>query len=390
MELDVRRLRVLREVARRGTLASAADALAFTPSAVSQQLRSLEREAGVGLLEKDGRSVRLTDAAWTLVRRTDAIVAELERARSDLDVAAAEEAGTLDIAAFATGIVALLAPALTRLRATHPAIETRVTEVSDGPGALAELPLGDHDAVLAHEYDFRPLEPDAGIERVPLLDEPMLLVRPPGAGGDRIADFADHPWACAPLDTDCGQATLTACRGAGFEPAVDFQGIEFDAHLAMVAAGLVVALVPRLGLTQSTLAVDAVVPTDHPIRRRIFAAVRRGTATRPAVAALLTALTEVAGEHEDAAITPAAHARPTCEPRSRCHRPPSGTPSSTSSPDEGPSRPSSAAPSAWNASTSADGAPCSSGSMRSSIPGRGACSTAVPWWSAAGRRRTRP
>lgn len=310
MDLDVRRLRVLREVARRGTLAAAADALAFTPSAISQQLRALEREAGIGLLEKEGRSVRLTPAAWTLVRRTDAIVAELEGARADLDVVAEEEAGTLAVAAFATGIVALLAPALTRLTSTRPALTTRVTEVADGPGALAELPLGDHDLVLAHEYDFRPLAPDPAIERIPLLDEPMMLVRPPGEGGERIADFADHPWACSPLDTDCGQAELTACRAAGFEPRVAFQGIEFDSHLAMVAAGLVVTLVPRLGLTQSTIPVDAVVPRDQAIRRRIFAAIRRGTATRPAVAALLDALTEVAAEHEDAATRPAAAALP--------------------------------------------------------------------------------
>src|SRR5918996_13185 len=117
--IDVRRLRLLREVALRGSITRAADALSYTPSAVSQQLAVLERECGVALVEREGRGVRLTGAAHRLVTRTDRILEELEHARADLDAWAADETSTLRIAAFPTAAKALLPGALTALRAAH-------------------------------------------------------------------------------------------------------------------------------------------------------------------------------------------------------------------------------------------------------------------------------
>ena len=121
--LDVRRLRTLREVAARGTIAATADALGYTPSAVSQQLLTLERETGAALLERDGRSVRLTDAAERLVLRTEAVLAELEAAEAELAADASQVQGTVRLAAFPTAAATLAPRAMAAFAAAHPGAE---------------------------------------------------------------------------------------------------------------------------------------------------------------------------------------------------------------------------------------------------------------------------
>src|SRR5688572_22443822 len=148
--LDVRRMRVLREVAERGTIAAAARALAFTPSAVSQQLAALEREAGVALLDRHGGRVRLTEAGRRLVARTEAILVELEAASAELSAAAADVTGDVHVAAFASAERALLAPAIAALQAQHPAVVVRTTEL-EPEASLPALKLGDVDLIVAHE-----------------------------------------------------------------------------------------------------------------------------------------------------------------------------------------------------------------------------------------------
>lgn len=184
--LDVRRLRLLRELAYRGTIAAVAEALTFTPSAVSQQLAALEREAGVALLERTGRRVALTPAGVTLVRHAEAVLERLEQAAAELAAAKGDLSGTVRIGAFPTATRAILPSALAALARSHPGLDPMVDEV-DPAEVAPRLRAGELDVALVHEYDFVPAEPDLALDAVPLLDEPMYLatVRPAAWGGGR-------------------------------------------------------------------------------------------------------------------------------------------------------------------------------------------------------------
>src|ERR1700738_3470420 len=173
MAIDVRRLQVLRQVALRGTIAAAAEALAFTPSAVSQQLTALERETGAELLERSGRSVRLTDAGRVLVKHADAVLLELDKAESALQASLNEVGGTLRVGAFASVTASVLGPAVAALSRQHPDLIITIHDI-DPNSALRDLRLGEVDVVVAHEYDhmLQPSEP--GIERRLLFTEPIL------------------------------------------------------------------------------------------------------------------------------------------------------------------------------------------------------------------------
>src|SRR5918992_1369967 len=166
--LDVRRLRVLREVALRGSITRAADALSYTPSAVSQQIAVLERECGIALVEREGRGIRLTGPAHSLVSRTERILEELEHARADLEEWAADLTGTLRIASFPTAARAILPQALEELRATHPRLEPALEE-SEPDESLPAVGLGTVDAAVAHEYDLFPDRDTDGLHRTELL-----------------------------------------------------------------------------------------------------------------------------------------------------------------------------------------------------------------------------
>ncbi|MEU9004976.1 LysR family transcriptional regulator, partial [Streptomyces sp. NPDC048551] len=178
--LDVRRLRLLRELARRGTIAAVAEALAFSPSAVSQQLTVLEREAGLPLLERTGRRVRLTPAAQNLVRHADAVLERLERADADLAEARGGLAGALRIGSFPTATRAIVPAALVRLARRHPGLEPMISETD--PAAVAHaLRAGDLDVALVHEYDFVPAPPEPGDRTPRIAFDHLLAQRDPQA-----------------------------------------------------------------------------------------------------------------------------------------------------------------------------------------------------------------
>ncbi|MEW2412749.1 LysR substrate-binding domain-containing protein [Streptomyces sp. NPDC046866] len=175
--LDVRRLRLLRELARRGTIAAVAEALSFSPSAVSQQLGVLEREAGLPLLERTGRRVRLTPVGQNLVRHAEAVLERLEEAAADLAEARSGLAGALRIGAFPTATRAIVPAALVTLARRHPGLEPMVSEID--PAAVAHaLRAGDLDVALVHEYDFVPAPPEPGLATTPLCSEAMYLAAP--------------------------------------------------------------------------------------------------------------------------------------------------------------------------------------------------------------------
>lgn len=301
--LDVRRLRLLRDLARLGTIAAVARSHTYTPSAVSQQLAVLERETGVPLLERTGRRVVLTPAGVVLVRHAETVLAALEDAGAALATARGEPVGPLRIGAFPTAVRTLLPGALVTLGLDHPGLELMVTELDPAamPEALRERRL---DVALVNDYDVMPVEPDPALDAVPLLDETVFLAMPatgaaPGTGldtgsgtgsdpcADPVGDARHAAWIVGSPGTACHAVTLRVCRTAGFSPLVRHHADDFAAVLALVAAGQGVSLVPRLATARPPAGVRLV---PLATRRRTRVTYRRGAATHPAVAACVTAI----------------------------------------------------------------------------------------------------
>jgi DNA-binding transcriptional LysR family regulator len=285
--LDVRRLRLLRDLARYGTIAAVAEALTYTPSAVSQQLAALEREAGVPLLERTGRRVALTAAGTVLVEHAETVFAALERADAALAAARSGLVGPLRIGAFPTAVRTLLPGALVALGRDHPGLELRVHELdpADVPDALR---TGLLDVALVHDYDYAPIEPDPALSTEPLLDETMFIAT--SRATPEHADLAgcrDAPWIVGTPGTLCHTVALRSCQAAGFTPRVRHHADDFVTVLALVAAGQGVALVPQLAAADPPPGV-ALVPL--PSRRRTRLAYRRGARQHPLVAACVEAI----------------------------------------------------------------------------------------------------
>jgi DNA-binding transcriptional LysR family regulator len=292
--LDVRKLRLLRELAHRGTIAAVAGALSYTPSAVSQQLAALEREAGVPLLRRTGRRVVLTPAGAALADQTEAVLALLEQASAALAAARAGLTGPLRIGAFPTAVRTILPAALVALGRDHPGLELMVTELD--PAAVPDALRGGRlDVALVHDYDYVPVQPDPALDTEPLLEEAIYLATPPGdlvaAAEQAISACRDAPWIVGSPDTLCHTMAVRACQAAGFTPRVRHHADDFTTVLALVAAGQGVALVPQLGATDPPADVTL---TPLPTRRRTRIAYRKGTRHQPSVAACTAAIRDAA------------------------------------------------------------------------------------------------
>jgi DNA-binding transcriptional LysR family regulator len=292
--LDAHRLRLLRELAYRETIAAVAQALSYTPSAVSQQLAVLEREAGVPLLERTGRRVRLTPAGRNLVAHAEAVLASLEGAEAALAEARGQLTGVLRLGAVPSAARILLAPALVELGRAHPRLELMVTEVDPAKAADA-LRTGELDAALIHDYDVVPIAEHPALESAVVLSEPMYLASasPPDDAADPVGSFRAAGWVMGQPGTLCRLAAERVCQSAGFVPRVRHQIDDDPAVLTLVAAGLGVAIVPQLATADSPA---AVVLTPLPVVRRIRFAHRRGAQRHPAVAAVRAAVDRVAAE----------------------------------------------------------------------------------------------
>jgi DNA-binding transcriptional LysR family regulator len=307
--LDVRKLLLLRELARRDTIAAVAEALCYTPSAVSQQLAALERDAGVPLLQRTGRRVSLTPAGAALAGQTEEILALLERAAAGLAAARTGLAGPLRIGAFPTAMRTVLPAALVALGRDHPGLELMVTELD--PAAVPDaLRSGALDVALVHEYEFVPAPRDPALDTEPLLEEAIYLAsagRPPtylaSAGppatvgedtvpADPVGGHRDSPWIMASPGTLCHTMAVRACQAAGFTPRIRHHADDFFTVLALVAAGQGVALVPQLGAIGPP---PGVVLTELPARRRTHVAYRNGTRDHPPVSACIAAIHAAAG-----------------------------------------------------------------------------------------------
>ncbi|MFE0869286.1 LysR family transcriptional regulator [Streptomyces rochei] len=288
---DIRKLQILRTLRERGTVTATAEALRMTPSAVSQQLTNLSRQLGVDLLRARGRRVELTDAARLVLRHAEAVFERLERADAELAAYVHGEAGEVRVGAFSTAVPALVVPAVTALRATHPAITVRVRE-TEAQEAYELLAAGDVDLALSLAAQA-PTATDPRFARVPLVADPLDVALPgdhPLARRDglRLADLAAEPWIFGGSGP-WSDITRGACETAGFRPHQAHSAAGWTAILAMVEAGMGVALVPRTAAVPRTGVVMRELRADRPVRH-VVAAVRRGAGEGAALGTVLTAL----------------------------------------------------------------------------------------------------
>lgn len=294
-EWDIKKLRILRTLAEQGTVTATAEALHMTPSAVSQQLTNLARQLGATLLEAQGRRVRLTDAAHLVLRHTEAVFAQLERAEAELSGYLAGDAGEVRIGAFSTAVPALVVPAVAALRRTHPAIELRVRE-AEAAESYALLSAGAVDLALSLAA-HAPTARDGRFTRLTLLEDPLDVALPPDhpladAADLRLADLSGDPWIYGGSGP-WSEITRNACEAAGFVPEQAHSASGWTAILAMVGAGMGVALVPRMVSGRASGPVVRVLSRERPARH-VIAAVRRGSESAPALAHVLDALRRAA------------------------------------------------------------------------------------------------
>lgn len=296
--LGVWRLQLLREVGRRGTIRAAAAALSITPSAVSQQLRTLEAEAGVPLLEPHGRLVRLTEAGELLVHHADVIMAAIDAAESDLAATREEVTGTLRIAAFPTAARAILPGVIAELGGAHPRLRLTLRDLETAE-SLEALRLDEVDLALVDVYDEATRIREPGIQLLELMGDPLWVALPAGhraASGDEpahgpvsLAALAADSWIMDTEASNIGGAVIRACERAGFAPKVRSNCRDYSVIIALVEAGLGVAILPGLALRDREVRAR-LAPLDPPMSRRVLVAVKPSRRSHPAVAALLAAL----------------------------------------------------------------------------------------------------
>lgn len=284
--LDLGRLKALHAVHAHGSIGAAATALGYTPSAVSQQISKLERETRTVLLERQGRGVTLTDAARLLVSTAEQLMSLVEQAEVALEERRGKPSGRLTVAAFPTAAYGLLPGVLAELAATHPAVELRLTEV-DAHLSVDLVARGVVDLAVAHDWDIAPLPAPDGVERSLIGEDPCDVLVPEGhrlAGRGRLlrSDVAAERWICQPAGSVCHDWLVRTLREAGTEPDMAYQVGEYRTQVALVAAGLGIALVPRLGRGEIPEGVRVLRLDPAPVRR-LYALWRAGASRRPAI-----------------------------------------------------------------------------------------------------------
>jgi DNA-binding transcriptional LysR family regulator len=290
-----RRLHVLRMVAACGTVTEAAEVLHYTPSAVSQQVRSLGKELGVDLVVQDGRRIRLTPAARVLLDRADALFSAWEEIRGEVLAATEEGSSTLRLCGFSTAAAALLPAVAASVRASHPQCIVRVIE-ADPEECFGLLLADEADVAVVVAIANIPSTKDPRFEQRHLLEDPLDLLVPQthrlaGEQSVLLSDLDGESWIMDRPGRPYHQLLQTACAAAGFSPAVAHVASEWDTGAALVAGELGIAMIPRL----------AHLPTGYPVvriplrgdptpSRHILTGVRRGSSRQPIIAAALTAL----------------------------------------------------------------------------------------------------
>jgi molybdate transport repressor ModE-like protein len=298
--LELKHLRVFREVAERGSFSAAAETLSYSQPAVSQQIAALERAAGAKLVDRAPGGVRLTAAGRSLMRHAEAILARLAEAEEELEAIEGLRAGTVRLASFPTGGASLIPPATAAFHDRHPGVELSLS-MAEAWEARELVRSGEVDIALLLESGFEPDAQNDRIERIHLLDDPMYVALPadhPLASKRkvRLASLHDETWMHGShTETSCPDAAifLRACHAAGFEPRIVLENDDYAAIQGFVAAGVGVSLIPQLAL-QSVRDDIAIRPLAPPgVARRVVAATPAGAHRSPATAAMLEILREV-------------------------------------------------------------------------------------------------
>ncbi len=314
--LNVNRLRILKEVAHKGSFSAAADAMSYTQSAVSQQIATLEAETGMTLLERRPRGVSLTAAGQTLVGHAEGVLAGLDAAETALAAIAGLRGGRLRMASFPTAGATLMPLAIATFSERYPDVELTLAEGEPeqiGP----RLRAGELDLALLFEFDMlEPVRPpnadrsggsdgstDGQLTRVQLLEDPLYLALPRGhrlaeRRRVRLEDLRGEAWVQTSQASPCARHVVRCCHAAGFEPNVSFQSDDYQTVQGLVAAGVGVALIPELALSvvREDIVIRALSP--RPPARRVIAATAAGARLLPAAPAMLSVLEQVAAAYE--------------------------------------------------------------------------------------------
>ncbi|HEV3128717.1 MAG TPA: LysR substrate-binding domain-containing protein [Solirubrobacteraceae bacterium] len=299
--LNPSRLQVLREVVRRGSFSAAADALSYTQSAVSQAVARLEAETGAPLVVRDRRGVRPTAAGETLVEHADTILSQIETAQADLDAVLGVRAGRLRVASFPSAGATLMPLAVALFRERHPGVALSLAEGE--PEEIApRVRGGELDLALLFDFPGVRARPGAGLGTVHLLEDPMDVALPAQhrlarKRALRLSDLGDQDWVQTSAASPCARHLVRLCLGAGFEPRVTFESDDYETVQGLVAAGVGVALIPRLALTHVHPGV--VIRSLDPRRpvRHVVAATPDSAGASPAARAMLEILSDVSREY---------------------------------------------------------------------------------------------
>jgi DNA-binding transcriptional LysR family regulator len=299
--LNVARLRILKEVAYRGSFSAAGTALSYTQSAISQQIAALEAEAGMALLERHPRGVSLTAAGQTLVSHAEGILARLDAADSALSAIAGLRGGRLRMASFPTAGATLMPLAIATFRSAYPDVELTLAE-GEPEEIVPRLRAGELDLALLFEFAGETvLQRD--MERLELLEDPMYLALPREhrlvrKARPRLDDLKGESWVQTSRSSPCARHVVRTCHAAGFEPNVSFESDDYQTVQGLVAAGVGVALIPELALSvvREDIVIRALSPA--PPVRQVIAAVPEGARLVPAAQTMLGILEQASRRYK--------------------------------------------------------------------------------------------
>lgn len=295
--LDVRRMRVLREISAQGSFSAAADALYLSQSAVSQHVAALEKEVGQKLVERTSSGPHLTQAGEVLVAHADAVLARLDEAERELAALSGLQGGKLRLASFPTASATLLTSAMSRFAELYPEVRLELRE-AEPEESVPQLRQGVHDLALIYSYEAVGDPDDRDVERHLLLQDRMWLALPKDHPASTKAamsleELSDAAWLCGTCDGACRQNVILACRSAGFDPRIAFESDDYQVLQGLVASGLGVTLLPDLALTSLHPGVAIVPVKPKPPIRNVWAATRAEGSRSPAADAMVEVLREV-------------------------------------------------------------------------------------------------
>lgn len=308
--LDVKRMRILREVAAHGSFSAAAETLFLSQSAISQHVAKLESEVGVELLKRTNGGPKPTAAGRALIAHAEAVICRLEEAERELAEMAGLEGGSIRMVSFPSASVTIVTRTASRFRGRYPAVGLSLSE-ADPEDSLPQLRAGDHEVAVVYDFEHYPFPPDRDIELTPLVVEQMSLAVAadhPLAGEDavRIEQLRDEAWLAGTSPGSCTENIKLACKKAGFEPRIDFQSNDYNVMKGMIAEGLGVTLLPDLALAGGLEGIAILPVKPKPPVRRVWAATLAAGSRSPATEAMIELLVQIAAEFDPRAVARAA------------------------------------------------------------------------------------